>query len=227
MKEETLELRADEQSTIPVSILAPAGRTRAVVLLGHGLGADRSHPTVRVPAEILVERFGAAVVVPDLPLHGVRGEGARDFESVARRWQAYWTSGGPADVRDEWLRIASFARERFPGARLGYLGLSLGTQYGVVFLANEPRIAAAALGLFGSEAPPKSAIMNSCAPRVLCPVYFVQKQDDELHARETTDRLFASLGSAEKVLDSTPGRHADVSPETVARACEFVARHLA
>ena len=227
MREETVELRAEEQSTVPLSVWLPERRPRGVVLLGHGLGADRSHPTVQVPAEILVERLGAAVVAPDVPCHGVRREGASDREAVLQRWQTYWTSGGPAELRDEWLRIASFARERFPGARLGYLGLSLATQYGVVFLANEPRIAAAALGLFGSEAPPKSAIMNACAPRVLCPVYFVQKQDDELHSRASSDRLFASLGSAEKVLDSSPGRHADVSPETVARACEFVVKRLA
>ena len=82
------------------------------------------------------------------------------------------------------------------------------------------------MSLFGCEPPPKSAIMNACAPRVLCPVYFVQKQDDELHPRESSDRLYASLGSAEKVLDSSPGRHAAVSPETIARACEFLAERL-
>jgi dienelactone hydrolase len=226
MKEEALELRKDEEPTIPLSVWTPAERARGVVLIGHGLGADRSHPGVQIPAEYLVERLGIAVVAPDLPEHGARSRGPRRWDDVVAAWQAYWSAGGAAALRDEWLRILDFARERFAGVRAGYFGLSLGTQYGVVFLAHAPQIAAAALGLFGSEPPPKSAVMNSYAPRVRCPVYFVQKQDDEIHSRESTDHLFASLASAEKELDSSPGRHTAVTPETLRRACDFVARHL-
>jgi len=225
VNEEEAELRAEGEPSVPVSIWSRDERPRGVVLLGHGLCADRTHPTVRVPAEQLVER-GLAVVAPDLPGHGVRRNGARGPDEVAEAWQTYWTSGGPAALRDEWLRILSFARGRFPNARVGYFGLSLGAQYGVVFLANAPQVAAAVLGLFGAEPAPRSAIMHACAPRVCCPVYFVQKQSDELHARERSDHLFSLLGSAEKVLHSTPGRHGDVTPEEYARACGFLAERL-
>jgi dienelactone hydrolase len=225
LKEESLELRKEEESAIPLSVWTPDERPKAVVLLGHGLGADRTHPTVRAPVQVLVETLGLAVVAPDLPEHGVRtarGTGPASAEA----WQNFWTSGGPALLRDEWVRILDFARDRFGGQRVGYFGLSLGTQYGVVFLAHAPQVAAAVLGLFGSEPPPKSAIMNSCAPRVRCPVYFVQKQDDELHSRASTSHLYESLASTEKVLDSSPGRHAAVTPETLARACRFLAERL-
>jgi len=225
VNEEEVELRAEGEESIPLSVLTPPDRARAAVLLGHGLGVDRTHPTVRIPAEQLVE-LGLAVVVPDLPRHGVRRNGAAAREDAVAVWQTYWTSGGPAALRDEWLRIAAFARQRFPTGRLGYFGLSLGTQYGIVFLANAPQIAAAVLGLFGAEPPPKSPILNAWAPRVRCPVYFVQKQSDELHPLERSDYLYATLGSAEKVLDSSPGRHADVTPETCARACKFLAERL-
>ncbi len=226
MNEEVVELRAEGESTIPMSVWTPEETTRGVVLIGHGLGVDRTHSTVQIPAAHLVEQLGVVVLAPDLPKHGVRREGPSGPAGIVAAWQAYWTSGGAAALRDEWLRVAAFARERFAGARLGYFGLSLGTQYGVVLLSNAPQIAAAALGLFGSEPPPKSAIMNACAPRVRCPVYFIQKRDDEIHPRPSTDHLYASLGSAEKVMDSSPGRHADVSPETFARACAFIAEHL-
>jgi dienelactone hydrolase len=225
VNEEELELRAEGESSIPVSVFVGDGPPRGVVLLGHGLGVDRSHPTVRIPAEQLVER-GLAVVAPDLPGHGVRQGTARDPAEVAEAWQSYWTSGCAAALRDEWVRILAFARQRFPNARIGYFGLSLGTQYGVVFLASAPQVAAAVLGLFGAEPAPKSAIMHACAPRVRCPVYFVQKQSDELHPRERSDHLFELLGSGEKVMHSTPGRHADVTPEECARACGFLAGHL-
>lgn len=226
MNETVVELRVEGEAPFPVSLWTPEERARGVVLLGHGLGADRSHSTVRLPVVELVERLGLAVLAPDLPRHGVRREGPNDPAAILDAWQTYWSSGGPASLRDEWLRIAAFARERFPSARLGWFGLSLGTQYGVVFLANAPQISAAVLGLFGAEPPPKSAIMQACAPRVRCPVYFVQKQDDELNPRANTDRLYALLGSAEKVLDSSPGRHAAVTPETLARACDFLAKRL-
>lgn len=67
--------------------------------------------------------------------------------------------------------------------------------------------------------------MNACAPRIGCPVYFVQKRDDEVHSRASTDHLFALLG-AEKVMDSTRGRHDDVSSDTVANACAFLAERM-
>jgi pimeloyl-ACP methyl ester carboxylesterase len=230
VNEEILELRPGAQaetegelSVIPLSVFRPEVEARAVVLIGHGLGADRSHSSVRLPAEILVERFGLAVVAPDLPRHGARAERGAD---PAEAWQTFWSSGGPAALRDEWLRILGFARERFGGARAGYYGLAHATHYGIVFLANAPQLAAAVLGLCGVEPEPKSAILHACAPRVRCPVHFLQKQDDELHPRLATDRLYAELGSREKSLDSSPGRHADVTPESVARACAFLAKQL-
>lgn len=231
MNEESVELRPGAQaetegelSVIPLSVFRPDAAPRAVVLVGHGLGADRSHSSVRLPAEILVERFGLAVVAPDLPRHGARKEGGAD---PSEAWQTFWSSGGPAALRDEWLRILGFARERFAGARAGYYGLALATHYGIVFLANAPQLGAAVLGLCGAEPEPKSAILHACAPRVRCPVHFLQKQDDELQPRVATDRLYAELGSPEKSLDSSPGRHADVTPESVARACAFLAKQLA
>jgi pimeloyl-ACP methyl ester carboxylesterase len=232
--EEGVELRPGPQaetegelSVIPVSVFRPEAAPRGVVLLGHGLGADRTHPSVRLPAELLVERFGLAAVAPDLPRHGARSERAAGPGGVADAWQTFWTSGGPAALRDEWLRILGFARERFAGARVGYFGLALATHYGVVFLANAPQVAAAVLGLFGCEPAPKSAILHACAPRVRCPVHFVQKLDDELVPRSNSDRLYELLGSDDRALDASPGRHGDVTPEGVARACAFLAQRLA
>jgi pimeloyl-ACP methyl ester carboxylesterase len=231
VNEESVELRPGAQaetegelSVIPLSVFRPEPAPRAVVLVGHGLGADRSHSSVRLPAEILVERFGLAVVAPDLPRHGSRREREGD---VTEAWQTFWSSGGPAALRDEWLRGLRFARERFGGLPVGYFGLALATHYGIVFLANAPQVAAAVLGLCGAEPEPKSAILHACAPRVRCPVHFLQKQDDELQPRDASDRLYAELGSSEKSLDSSPGRHADVTPESIARGCAFLAKHLA
>jgi hypothetical protein len=56
-------------------------------------------------------------------------------------------------------------------------------------------------------------------------VYFVQKHDDEIHSRASTVHLFALLGE-ENVMDSTPGCHDNVSRDTVAKACAFLAERM-
>src|SRR5262245_31250606 len=123
VREETLELRAEDAQPIPLSLWTPdEGVTRKVVLVGHGLGADRSHSSVQFPAQFLANKLGVAVIAPDLPRHGVRREGPDEWQAVVDAWATYWASGGAASLRDEWVRIAAFARQRFPEARLGYFG---------------------------------------------------------------------------------------------------------
>jgi hypothetical protein len=107
-----------------------------------------------------------------------------------------------------------------------FFGLSLGTQYGIMFLSQQIEIKAAVLGLFGSERPPRSIVMNHCAPLVRTPVYFIQKLDDEIHPKETTLHLFESLGSEAKVLDASQGRHQSVSLESLNQSCSFLAGRI-
>jgi hypothetical protein len=82
-------------------------------------------------------------------------------------------------------------RSRFPDLPSAYFGLSSGTQYGVAFLGATTAISATVLGLFASRPPPRTPVMNRYAPRVNCPVYFILKQDDEIHPPETSEHLDA------------------------------------
>ncbi len=207
---------------IPSSIWSGNEKPTGVVLLGHGLGVDRHDQTVMRPMEILVQKHGAAVVVPEIPLHGVRAELPFNTPEIVERWQQFWISGGVDSICRELTALAHFCMERFAGLPLAYFGVSLGTQYGIPFLAQNESICSAVLGLFGSHPPPKTPVMNRFAPAVSCPSYFIQKLDDEIHPAETTSHLFATIGAKEKVLDSTRGRHADVSEDTVRSACRFL-----
>ena len=58
------------------------------------------------------------------------------------------------------------------------------------------------------------------------PIYFVQKMDDEIHSPETTTHLFESLGSEHKILDSSAGKHAEVSLESIQNAAELLVQQM-
>jgi len=226
MHKENLEIPGTGDS-IPASLWLPEDHhSRAVVLLGHGLGVDRHHEyNLRTAALLTAE--GCSVLAPELPLHGERRpEEPADGDAVVSSWQAYWAGGGVQALKEEWSDAQSYAIDRFPGMPIGYFGLSLGTQYGIPFLADNEEIEAAVLGLFGSRPRPQTRVMNEYASSVSCPVAFIKQADDEIHPSETADHLFGSLGSTTKNMIAGPGRHADVPQANMQLAVQFLMRHL-
>lgn len=224
LTEQSVAVAASGPSDIPCSIWSATKNPRGVVLLGHGLGVDRYHETVLVPAKLLALEYRAAVLVPEIPLHGVRDEFPDDPSGLLRRWQNFWASGGHASVCAEFRALLRYVATIYT-LPVAYFGLSLGTQYGLPFLAQTREVRSAVLGLFGSQPPPRTPLMNRYAPAVRCPVYFVQKIDDELHSTASSTHLFSTLGSLEKVLDATPGPHGATSMASLRKACAFLARH--
>lgn len=104
---------------------------------------------------------------------------------------------------------------------LGYWGLSLGTQYGLPFLARSPEMVGAVLGLFRNG--PRVA---HYARRVAYPIFFVRQEADEIHPAELVGELYENFASEDKRLASSPGAHADV-PEPVCQAAfDFMLRQL-
>ena len=177
-------------SSIPCTLYEPENPI-GLVLFGHGLSVDRFDQTVVEPVKLLVEKFNFAVLVPELPLHGERANSVRDWDDFIVVWQNYWAGEGRKQILREWNQIYAFAKET--DLPILFFGLSLGTQYGIMFLAQQTEIKAAVLGLFGSEPPPRSIVMNHCAPLVRTPVYFIQKIDDEIHPEGNALHLFKSL----------------------------------
>jgi pimeloyl-ACP methyl ester carboxylesterase len=109
-------------------------------------------------------------------------------------------------------------RERGP---IAYWGLSLGTQFGLAFLAREEGVCAAVLGLFGA-----GPIVSRYAMSVRCPTLFLLQEGDELHPKASVEALFRQLASEEKQLVVSPGAHEAVPPGVVRSAVEFVTRRL-
>lgn len=219
MRDQTLIIECNGED-VPCSLFE-VPNPRGVILLGHGLGVDRHDETVLRPASILNDS-SFTVVVPELPFHGERSAPGSEWTELVSKWQDFWAGEGRDVLVAEWLKVLAHVRECV-GLPVSYFGLSLGTQYGILFLSRTQEVSAAVLGLFGSEPPPKSRIMNLLAPRVSIPVYFIQKLDDEIHPAENTTRLYDSLGAGVKVLDATPGLHGEVSRDSIENACRFLA----
>jgi dienelactone hydrolase len=209
--------------------------TRPLILMGHGGGQHKQAPGIVARARRFVTECDFAVAAVDVPGHGDRPED-----------EHYSQAAADIDVRvaaGEELAplIASFqalvARQTVPEWRavldavqqldrvgigpVGYWGVSLGCGLGVPFVAAEPRVRAAVLGLGGGLASAEDAA------RITVPVEFLVQWDDERVPRAHSLALFDALASAEKTLHANPGRHADpLPPSEMDSSLRFFARHL-
>ncbi len=209
-----------------VAWLPHVGAPRGLIVIGHGFTVDKRN-AFHVPiARALASRHGLAAAAIDMPCHGDRRhDRAASPEDVARDYLAYWRAhDGGADIAAE-LRATTAALRAQPEVGevpVGYYGLSLGTQYGVFHLAEDPTVRAAVLGLYGLVGPR----VAKAAARVGCPVFFVRQLGDELHAAESALALFETLGSADKTLRDGPGAHEAVSAEIIEDALSFLAERV-
>jgi hypothetical protein len=102
----------------------------------------------------------------------------------------------------------------------------MGTAIGLPFVASEPRIAAAVLGLAGLGGRPGAGAFEDAARRLAIPILFLFQWHDELVTREAGLALFEAIASPEKTMHVNPGGHVGMPPFEH-DACEaFFARHL-
>ncbi|SCL47404.1 dienelactone hydrolase family protein [Micromonospora chersina] len=221
---------------IPGVLWTPDGAagTRALVLMGHGGGQHKKAPDIVDRARRFVAECGYAVVAVDVPGHGDRPTDER-YDRIATENQARVAAGAePAPL------IAGFqalvARQTVPewqavldavqglphvgAGPVGYWGVSLGCGLGVPFVAAEPRVRAAVLGLGGALATAE------VAARITVPVEFLLQWDDERVPRAQGLALFDALGSAEKTLHANTGGHGEMPAFELDSTLRFFARHL-
>jgi dienelactone hydrolase len=221
---------------IPGVLWTPEGAagTRPLILMGHGGGQHKQAPGIVARARRFVTECGFAVAAADVPGHGDRPKDEQ-YDRIAAENQARVAAGAELAPL-----IASFqalvARQTIPEWRavldavqglgqvgagpVGYWGVSLGCGLGVPFVAAEPRVRAAVLGLGGALASAEAAA------RITVPVEFLVQWDDERVPRAQSLALFDALGGAEKTLHANPGRHGEVPAFELDSALRFFARHL-
>ncbi|WP_333772754.1 dienelactone hydrolase family protein [Streptomyces sp. IBSBF 3136] len=211
-----------------------AAGARSLILMGHGGGRHKKDADVVTRARRFVTECGFAVVAVDVPGHGDRPIDD-ELDRIATENQARVAAGAELApliagfqalvarrTVPEWQGVLdAVQRLDHVGARpVGYWGVSLGCGLGVPFVAAEPRVRAAVLGLGGASASAE------VAARITVPVEFLLQWDDERVPREQGLALFDALASTEKTLHANPGGHGELPAFEVDSTVRFFARHL-
>jgi dienelactone hydrolase len=205
-------------ATVPGLLWMPEGARgkRPLVLIGHGGTQHKRAENVLALGRRLVRHLGYAAVAIDAPDHGDRIT-AEQRERVQRQLGGRLPEPTPervkalaeraAQVTTEWKAVieAVHGLDGIEQGPLGYWGLSMGTAYGVPFLASEPRVQCAVLGLAGLQMG--GAAFEQSAQRIAIPLLFMFQLNDELMTPQSGLALFSAFGSKVKSMHLNPGGH--------------------
>jgi len=196
-------------------------------------------PNVLGLARQLVRHRGYGVVALDAPGHGDRRTEDERLAQEARRRDLVGAGAAPLSeeraramlkvvpqVVAEWGALLDELEgdPNWSKGPFGYWGVSMGTAFGVPLIVDEPRIAAAVLGLGALRAESKA--QRAAAAAISIPILFLFQWDDQLMTREGGLALWDALGSAEKTMHINPGPHVGVPLFEREAAEMFFRRHL-
>ncbi len=221
---------------IPGVLWTPDGAAgaRSLILMGHGGGQHKKAPGIVARARRFVAECGFAVAAVDAPGHGDRPR-IEEHDRIIAEMRTRAQTGGELTAMvagfhtllagqsvPEWRAVLDAVQEldHVGAGPVGYWGMSMGCGLGVPFIAAEPRIRAAVLGLNGAETSAEAAA------RITVPVEFLVQWDDERVPRAASLALFDVFASAEKTLHANPGKHAEVPAFELDSTLRFFTRHL-
>ncbi|KQX23251.1 MULTISPECIES: alpha/beta hydrolase family protein [unclassified Sphingomonas] len=201
-----------------------AGADSPLTLLQHGGPFHKRHERTDDLARQVVERTGSAVLLIDGPIHGRRRDDELPVPEMLGLFERHWRDhpGIDAYVADWRMALDAVLQQGWADPdRVAWLGMSMGTAYGIPFCAAETRIKAAALGMWGTDWGQEASLFDS-ARRLRTPVLFQIKSEDEIFSTEGQRALFDALGSPNKCLHTFPGGHSLTAPGQLDELLEFI-----
>lgn len=205
----------------PLSAAGP----HPIVLIGHG-GAGHKLDDSRLDLAARYTARGFAAAAIDGPWHGERAPAG------AKPAASFMDATVDAMVADWRATLdALVALPEIDRTRVGYGGVSMGTIFGLPFVAADHRVRAAVLGLCGLEdevGAPLSMrdrlVRDAAALRV--PVLFLMQWRDDVFARAGSLALFDLIGSADRRLLANPGRHHETPAHARTASTDFIVAQL-
>lgn len=214
---------------IPTVYWAPE-TARAVIVACHGGSGHKLSKAILAIAGACLP-LGFAVVAIDGPVQGERrADGNLDPQIASKSFRDAWKAGIGRTAMATEMIAALDAMLQLPGIDglglpIGYIGVSMGTGYGIPLLAVDKRIRAAAIGLWGTNYPDSEHLL-AFARDITCPVWFTQQWHDQTFDREGTHALFDAIGCADKRLVAYPGPHRELEGERLEDAIAFLHKRL-
>lgn len=178
-----------------------------VICMQHGGSSSKMGQDVLDAAQAFCPR-GCRVLAIDGPVHGARCDVPLEPAATRDRFLTLWREDAghvPVHVA-RWRAVLAELAAAWPTAPLRWLGVSMGTAYGLPLLALDTPLSRAVIGMWGACYPNSQRLLADAAA-VRCPTLFQQKWDDELFTREGQLALFDALGAADKRLHAYPGGH--------------------
>lgn len=224
-----------ESGLVPGILWTPTEYERPLplVLMGHGGSGHKRSDRQLMLGRRLATVSQIATVTIDGPFHGDRIAEKLDRQQYQAMMAAMGVDKVTDGMVDDWQATldALCQLDAIDGDRIAYMGFSMGTRFGLPFVAAAgDRLCCAVLGKNGLRQT--SAMANMAprfaqdAPNIKMPVLFHVQWDDELFPRDGQFELFDLFGSPDKRLIAFPGPHGAAAPAAIQAWCEFATHHL-